>query len=125
MLGSLNVHAVLAVKDVAAAKTFYENTLGLTKISEDPAGGVMYQSGSTKLLIYPSQSAGSNQATAASWETDDVDGAAKDLQAKGVAFEHYDLPGVTLEGDVHVMGSNRGVWFKDPDGNVLCVSNGM
>ena len=50
-----------------------------------------------------------------------MEGLVKDLKAKGVAFEHYDMPGVTLKGDVHVAGKHKNAWFKDPDGNILAV----
>lgn len=75
--------------------------------------------------IYPSEYAGTNQATAASWGVgDDLDAIVQDLTSKGVAFEHYDdLPGTTREGDVHVMGELKAVWFKDPDGNILNLIN--
>jgi len=63
--------------------------------------------------------ASSNQATAATWFVDDVDQIVKDLKAKGVVFEHYDMPETTRKGDVHVAGSMRAAWFKDPDGNIL------
>jgi predicted lactoylglutathione lyase len=45
------------------------------------------------------------------------------LKAKGVTFEHYDMPGVELQGDVHVMGDMHAAWFKDPDGNILNIVN--
>jgi hypothetical protein len=51
----------------------------------------------------------------------DVEGSVKELKRKGVAFEHYDFPGVKMEGDVHVMGKSKAAWFKDPDGNVLAI----
>ena len=54
----------------------------------------------------------------------DVDGLVKDLKAKGVAFEHYDLPGLTRKGDVHVAGTHKNAWFKDPDGNILAWVGG-
>ena len=76
-------------------------------------------------MVYQSQFAGSNKATAATWVVGD---ALKDivraLKAKGVAFEHYDLPRTTREGDVHVSGKTRVAWFKDPDGNILSIVNG-
>lgn len=49
---------------------------------------------------------------------------ARELKDKGVAFEHYDFPGMVLEGDVHVMGELKAAWFKDPDGNILAIMNG-
>lgn len=122
MLGNTNVCAVLGVKDLDEAKNFYEQTLGLTKESESPAG-VLYASGSSKLFVYPTEFAGTNKATAAAWITNDLDETIAALKEKGVTFEHYDLPGVTREGDVHVMGTMRAVWFVDPSGNILNITN--
>ena len=84
---------------------------------------LVYQSGSSKVLIYQSQLAGTNKATAATWIVDDVDGAVREQKGKGVAFEHYDFPNGKLEGDVHVMGGRRSAWFKDPDGNILAIAS--
>lgn len=124
MLGDKNVHAVIAVKDLSVAKEFYGNTLGLNLSDENP-GGVKCISGNREVMIYESAFAGTNQATAASWDVDDVELTVSDLRGKGVSFEHYDnMPGVELQGDVHVMGPMKAAWFKDPDGNILCVSNG-
>jgi hypothetical protein len=76
------------------------------------------------LLVYRSDYAGTNQATAATWAVgDELDSVMDDLRSKGVSFEHYDLPGTTREGDVHILGDMRGAWFKDPDGNILALVN--
>ena len=110
--------------DLAAAREFYENTLGLEAVQESP-GAIVYKSGSSAVLVYPSAFAGTNQATAASWAVgDDFDAIVQDLEAKGVSFEHYDdLPDTTRDGDVHVIGEFKAVWFKDPDGNILNLIN--
>jgi catechol 2,3-dioxygenase-like lactoylglutathione lyase family enzyme len=122
MLGGKTAGATLAVSDVQRARDFYENTLGLEPLQEDP-GFVIYKSGNSVLLVYPSEYAGTNQATAATWAVgDDFDQTVGDLKAKGVTFEHYDdLPETTREGDVHLMGDVKGVWLKDPDGNILSL----
>lgn len=124
MLGSKEAAATLPVKDLERARDFYENTLGLTPAMETP-GAVLYRSGNSMVLVYPSEYAGTNQATAASWGAgDDFEAVVESLQAKGVTFEHYDdLPDTTREGDVHVSEGFRGVWFKDPDGNILAVGD--
>jgi catechol 2,3-dioxygenase-like lactoylglutathione lyase family enzyme len=125
MLGDKSAAVTLAVSDLDRARDFYENTLGLQSLQEIP-GAVLYRSGSSVLLVYPSEYAGTNQATAASWAVgDDFDAIVADLRAKGVTFEHYDdLPETTRDGDVHTMGETmKGVWFKDPDGNILSVAN--
>jgi catechol 2,3-dioxygenase-like lactoylglutathione lyase family enzyme len=127
MLGEKNAAATLAVKDIGRARDFYENTLGLTQIENGSpdASAFVYRSGSSAVLVYESRYAGTNQATAASWAAgDDFDAIVQSLHEKGVAFERYDdLPGTTRDGDVHVMGELRAVWFKDPDGNILNLIN--
>jgi catechol 2,3-dioxygenase-like lactoylglutathione lyase family enzyme len=124
MLGDNDAAATLAVKDMEKARDFYENTLGLAPLQEVP-GAMMYKSGNSVVLVYPSEYAGTNQATAASWAVgDDFDAIVDDLKAKGVAFEHYDdLPETTREGDVHIAGEFKAAWLKDPDGNILNLIN--
>lgn len=124
MLGDADISAVLAVKDLGEAKKFYGDVLGLQKAGEDP-GGVNYKSGKTNVYVYPSELAGTNKATAAGWTVSDLEKVVEELKAKGVSFEHYDdLPGTKLEGDVHVMGNFKAVWFKDPSGNILSINSG-
>jgi catechol 2,3-dioxygenase-like lactoylglutathione lyase family enzyme len=126
MLGDKDVTAVLAQKDMSAAREFYEQTLGLAVQKETPDGGVVFKSGNSSLFIYPSGYAGTNQATAVAWNVDDVESIAEALKDKGVVLEHYDsLPGVTMQGDVHVMGPIQAIWFKDPSGNILNIVSGM
>lgn len=124
MLGDKTVAATLAVSDTQAARDFYENTLGLAQI-EGPPDVLMYKSGNAVVLVYESQYAGTNKATAASWAVgDEFDAIVQGLKEKGVVFEHYDdLPGTTRDGDVHEMGDLKAVWFKDPDGNILNLVN--
>lgn len=121
MLGSKNAIATVAVKDLKAAKKFYEGSLGLKPIPSGQPQVINYTTGATKLLVYTSQFAGSNKATAVTWESDDTEGEVKALKAKGVTFEHYDMPGMKLKGDVHVAGDMKAAWFKDPDGNILAI----
>ena len=127
MLGGKDAAAALAVSDMDAARDFYENTLGLTKAEgapEDP-DALVYRSGNSVVLVYQSAYAGTNKATAATWAAGgDFDSIVQSLKDKGVTFERYDdLPETTREGDVHIMGELRSVWFKDPDGNILNLAN--
>ena len=124
MLGEHNVAATLPVADLARAREFYEGTLGLKADLEMEPEAVLYASGQSRVLVYRSEFAGTNQGTAASWvASSGFDDEIAALREKGVTFERYDLPGTTLDGDVHVMGDIRSVWFKDPDGNILNVSD--
>lgn len=122
MLRDSTIIATLAVNDIEQAKLFYGGTLGLEQVDENP-GGVMYSAGGGRLFVYESVTAGSGEATSASFKVDDVPAAVEELADKGITFEHYDLPGATLEGDVHSWGDMQSSWFKDPDGNILCVAN--
>jgi catechol 2,3-dioxygenase-like lactoylglutathione lyase family enzyme len=122
MLGSRDAIANIAVKDLERAKKFYEGTLGLKPIAAEGDELIVFQSGKSKLFVYRSRFAGTNKATAASWEVGgEVEALARALKAKGVSFEHYDMPGMTLKGDVHVAGDMQAAWFKDPDGNILSI----
>lgn len=122
MLNQGTVVATIAVRDLAAAQEFYGEVLGLEELDQQ-LGGVTYASGDGKLYVYESQYAGTNKATAASWQVSDIEPAIRDLKERGIEFEHYDdIPGVTREGDLHVAGNMKAVWFKDPDGNILNVA---
>ncbi|MEO5589615.1 MAG: VOC family protein [Gemmatimonadaceae bacterium] len=123
MLNKADAIATIAVKDLTAAKSFYEDKLGFEFVKGDEEMARSYRSGGSSLLVYKSEFAGTNQATTATWAVDDVDKTARALKEKGITFEHYDFPGVKLEGDVHVMGKRRNAWFKDPDGNILSIVN--
>jgi catechol 2,3-dioxygenase-like lactoylglutathione lyase family enzyme len=121
MLSDRNAAATIAVKDTKSARRFYEGALGLKPDPSEEDSVLTYRSGSSTVFVYESEFAGTNKATSATWVVDDVDKIVRDLKAKGVSFEHYDMPGMVLEGDVHVMGDHRAAWFKDPDGNILSV----
>ena len=119
MLGDKNAVATVAVKDIKAARKFYEGTLGLKPMEGNEPTAVSYRAGGSTLLVYESQYAGTNKATAVTWPVGaDVERLVPALKAKGVAFEHYDLPGMTRQGDLHVAGGMKVAWFKDPDGNI-------
>src|SRR5262245_54796834 len=122
MLGDKEALATLAVKDLAAAKKFYEGVLGLKPVEAQGSEAVTYRSGSSRVIVYRSQFAGSNKATAVNWLVgNDIEKIAQGLKERGVAFEQYDLPGMTRKGDVHAFGDFKTAWFKDPDGNILCL----
>jgi catechol 2,3-dioxygenase-like lactoylglutathione lyase family enzyme len=121
VLANTDAIATVAVKNIETARKFYEGTLGLKPTRSDEPGVQGYKSGNASVLVYQSQFAGTNKATAVTWAVQDLEGSIKDLKAKGVRFEHYDLPGVTRKGDVHGTGKTKAAWFKDPDGNILSL----
>jgi catechol 2,3-dioxygenase-like lactoylglutathione lyase family enzyme len=122
MLGDKDAAANIAVKNLEAAKKFYENTLGLTQVGAEGQEVIVFRSGNSTINVYRSKYAGTNQATAVTWVVgEDVEDVVRTLKAKGVTFEHYDMPEVTREGDVHIAGNMKVAWFKDPDGNILNI----
>ena len=123
MLRDTDAVATLAVKDLNAAAKFYGETLGLSRASTEDNEAIVFESGDTTINVYRSTFAGTNKATALTWAVDDVEEIVRTLKAKGVTFEHYDLPQTKREGDVHVAGDHKIAWFKDPDGNILSVIN--
>lgn len=121
MLGNIDAVATIAVKDIRAARKFYEGTLGFKPLPSQESEVLNYKSGNSTVLVYKSEFAGTNKATAVTWSVPDTEAEVRELKSKGVVFEHYDFPGMKLKGDVHVMGNMKAAWFKDPDGNTLAV----
>lgn len=124
MLGDKDAIATVAVKDLKAAAEFYESTLGLRKLASEGEEGITFRSGNSTVLVYRSQYAGSNKATAITWAVgEELETIVAALKVKGVSFEHYDLPGLRREGDIHIGGDRRVAWLKDLDGNILSLGN--
>ena len=124
MLGDSEAIATIAVKDLTVARKFYEETLGLEVARATGSEALTFKAGRSELIVYRSQYAGTNRATAVNWRVgDELDAIVAALGAKGVAFEHYDLPGLTQKGDVHAFGEFKSAWFKDPDGNIIALMN--
>jgi catechol-2,3-dioxygenase len=124
MLADRDAMATIAVKDLAAAKTFYQQKLGFSPIGTEEAGVVTLRSGNSTIVVYESQLAGTNKATSATWGVgNEIDSIVQSLKQMNVPFEHYDIPGLRREGDVHVAGKFKAAWFKDPDGNILHINN--
>ena len=127
MLGDHPVHATIASGDLARSRTFYEETLGLKvepgQEGEEEGGGLMFRSGSTQLLVYESQFAGTGEQTVATWLVNDFDAVVADLRSRGVTFEQYDLPGVKTDAEGIASDDRfKAAWIKDPDGNILNIT---
>ena len=121
MLGKADATPMIAVKDLDRARKFYEETLGL-EAKEEMGGEVLtIKSGSTPITVYRSEFAGTNKATALTFDVDDLESEVRDLKDKGVAFEQYDMEGLTREGDIYRGENMKTAWFKDPDGNILSL----
>jgi catechol 2,3-dioxygenase-like lactoylglutathione lyase family enzyme len=124
MLEDKDAIATIAVKDIDVAREFYAEILGLKEVGAEGEELIAFGSGNSTLNVYKSRFAGTNQATAVTWVVDNVEGVVEELKAKGITFEHYDMPDMTRKGDVHVAGEMKVAWFKDPDGNILNIASG-
>ncbi len=123
-LGKKSSSAIVAVSDLERARRFYSDTLGLELMPEGMEGVLVYRTGATSLVVYPSEFAGTNKANAVVWDCGaDMDAVIADLRARGVKFEHYEMDGVTYGDGVHDADGFRMVWFKDPDGNILHLNS--
>jgi len=118
MLKDNDTYSTIPVSDRARAKKFYGETLGLP-IERDTEGGVMYRSGATRMFVYPSgYKAGGH--TQMSWFVSDIKAEVAGLRAKGIEFEDYDVPGLPMVDGIAQSGPGvQTAWFKDPDGNLL------
>src|SRR5579862_1986650 len=120
MLNSVDAQPTLAVKSLTRSRPFYESVLGLRPVGPTMAAVQCYLAGRTVLVIYESEFAGTNKATAVTWPLGKAfSKIVADLQGKGALFAHYQIPGMTLEGDVHVGNGLRLAWITDPDGNII------
>lgn len=120
MLGRANATPMLAVKDLDRARKFYEGNLGLKEV-DDFGEGFLLKSGDTQLNVYKSEFAGTNKATALTFGVDNIEDEVRALKDKGIAFEHYELEGLTPKGDIFEGQGMKTAWFKDPDGNILSL----
>ena len=124
MLGDKNLTVNIAAKDLSIAKKFYEEILGLKQVGAEGMSSILLRSGTTDLLIYQSQYAVTNQATAVTWYVgENIEDIVQTLKSKNVTFEHYSRQNVTIEGDIHIDGKMKLAWFRDPDGNILSIVN--
>ncbi|MDZ5451442.1 VOC family protein [Labrys sp. ZIDIC5] len=125
MLGAKLAVATLPVRDLATARRFYEDLVGLEIAFEHEGSAIAYKAGPSIVLVYASANAGTNHATAVTWVVgDDMARLVEALKARGVAFEHYEIPGTTLDGDIHRTGELELAWFRDPDGNIHGLASG-
>ncbi|MGH9225000.1 MAG: VOC family protein [Acidimicrobiales bacterium] len=122
MLANAPVSAALPAKDFARARQFYSEVLGLPVAMEMGENVAFACGGGTLAFVYKSDFAGTNQATAAGWDVDDLDSVMAGLRERGVTFEDYDLPGLKTVDGVVTIGDNRIAYFKDTEGNILSLA---
>ena len=122
MLKNAPIVPYIPVSDVARARKFYEEKVGL-KLKEEYATGAIYECGKGSwVFMYPSPGAGTSKASTAFWAVDDVAAEVAELKARGVVFEEYDMPGIKTVNSIATAGGAKTAWFKDSEGNILAVS---
>jgi predicted enzyme related to lactoylglutathione lyase len=119
MLSTAPIRAYIPALDVQRARNFYEQMIGLTP-KEDYAGGVIYECGGTEVFLYPTDNAGTSKASQAFWQVDDVEAEVAELKARGVVFEEYE--GFAMKNSIATGGGAKTAWFKDPEGNIMAIS---
>ena len=128
VLRAANVAARLPARDLARARSFYSDKLGLNPVEERP-GGLRYRCAAGSFSLFESSGAPSGSHTQMAWEVDDIDAVVRELRRRGVVFEEYDLPGFkTVDGIADIEGNypskgtgERAVWFRDSEGNMLGI----
>lgn len=121
-LATSTIATMLPVTDTARAKEFYADRLGLPFEGVSSVGDLQFRLGGGAMLVLLPREAGSqSKSTALSWEVDSVETEMAELEARGVTFEDYDMPGLKTVNHIAEMGADRAAWFLDPDGNVLCL----
>lgn len=117
--------ATLPAADIERARAWYSSILGLEPTEITESGDVWYEIDGTRLMLYPSGFAGTNQATAVNLLVDDVEVAVVALKARGAVFESYDYGEAfrTVDGIATSANGEKMAWLKDPDGNILSVGS--
>ncbi len=121
MLADSQVTTMLPVKEMERARAFYEGALGLEPQGFKPDGKFVYQVGGSTLALFPKPEGTKAEHTAISFRVADIAAAIEHLKRTGVTFEDYDFPGFRTVNHVCVLGAEKAAWFKDTEGNILCI----
>jgi catechol 2,3-dioxygenase-like lactoylglutathione lyase family enzyme len=132
MLNDSDVSTRLPAQDLARARAFYAEKLGLEPVEERP-GGLRYQCGSGWFAVFESTGAASGTHTQMAWEVDDIEAVVAQLRSRGVVFEQVDTPGLgTVDAIAEVEGNypsagvgERAAWFRDSEGNLLGIGQAV
>ena len=121
MLSDASVTTMLPVRDMDRARRFYEDCLGLKPGGLKPDGKCVYVVGGATLALFPKPEGTKADHTAISFQVSDITLSIKELKRAGVVFEDYDFPGLKTVDHVCVLGAEKAAWFKDTEGNYLCI----
>lgn len=119
------VEAALPCQDFERAKNWYKDKLGLAPNREDPEGAYFDCADGTKFFLFPSSGKASGDHTQIGFNVADIEAEVADLQSRGVKFEEYDFPQLKTVNGIADMGGERAAWFKDSEGNLIAVTQGM
>jgi predicted enzyme related to lactoylglutathione lyase len=121
MLQQSPMYAYIPATNVARARKFYEEKIGLTP-GREIAGGVTYEcAGGTACFLYPTRNAGTNKASQAFWQVTDIEREVAELKARGVTFEEYDVPGMKTVNSIATGRGAKSAWFTDTEGNIIAL----
>ena len=121
MLSESTVTTMLPVKDMERARAFYERSLGLKPQGFKPDGKFVYVVGGSTLALFPKPEGTKAEHTAISFQVADIAATIQQLKRSGVVFEDYDFPDFKTVNHVCVLGAEKAAWFKDTEGNYLCI----
>ena len=121
MLSNALVTTMLPVIDMARARDFYEGRLGLTPGGLKADGKFVYTVGGSVLALFPKPEGTKADHTAVSFQVPDIAKSIAALKDRGVVFEDYDFPTLKTVNHVCVLGAEKAAWFKDTEGNFLCL----
>jgi predicted enzyme related to lactoylglutathione lyase len=123
MLSNAMVFPSITAVDIKRAKKFYEGTLGLKVVVEDPSPGIMFQAGQNCMIYLYQRGATRADHTVATFYVDNIESEVADLKSKGVKFEEYDIPNMKIktENSIATYAGMKAAWFKDTEGNILGI----
>ena len=124
MLTRRKATTMLPVTDIARARRFYEEQLGLRPKTTLPSGEILYETEGSTLALYPRAEPPKSDHTQLSFEVEDIESEVRDLRHHGVRFEHYEMPQAREHDGIYEFGEERCAWMRDPDGNILCIHEG-
>lgn len=123
MLSARRVFPTIPAADIARARKWYEEKLGLKPRADEPMGLLYDLGGGTGLLLYPTPNAGQAPNTLATFSSSNVKDDVAKLRERGVRFEEYDLPGLKTVDGIATIGGRHAAWFKDSEGNILAIGD--
>jgi catechol 2,3-dioxygenase-like lactoylglutathione lyase family enzyme len=121
-LGQYNIIGFITIVDVARAKEFYRDVLGLRLLSEEPPFALVFEANGIMLRLGMGKELPPANGTVLGWQVPDAAATVRDLERAGVRFERYDFMKQDELGIWTTPTGAKVAWFKDPDGNILSIS---